>query len=90
MARLRFVVRGRVQGVGFRWFVVEQADHLALRGMVRNCRDGSVEVLAEGSSEGLDALEQALRRGPRLARVDSVEKAQLPHDLKLPNSFEVN
>jgi acylphosphatase len=69
----RFVVRGRVQGVGFRWFVEREATLLGVAGWVRNKSDGSVEVLAQGSRDQLAGLHQRLRQGPRAARVDGVE-----------------
>jgi acylphosphatase len=69
----RFVVRGRVQGVGFRWFVQREAQALGVSGWVRNNFDGAVEALAVGSSAQLTALEAKLQAGPRAARVDSVE-----------------
>jgi acylphosphatase len=71
----RFVVRGRVQGVGFRWFVEREAHVLGIAGWVRNNADGSVEVLAVGSREQLVGLRSRLRAGPRAARVDDVEEA---------------
>ena len=67
-----FRVQGRVQGVGFRWWTQRTASALGLRGDVRNCPDGSVEVQAVGPAVKLDALEESLRRGPSLARVDAV------------------
>lgn len=69
---LHFLIRGRVQGVGFRWFVQREASELELRGWVRNTEDGDVEVLAAGSPEDLSELRTSLRRGPRGARVDNV------------------
>jgi len=69
----RYVVRGRVQGVGFRWFVEREAHILSVAGWVRNNHDGSVEVLAQGTREQLSGLHSRLREGPRAARVDSVE-----------------
>ncbi len=90
MARLRCVVRGRVQGVGFRWFVLQEAERLGLGGVVRNLRDGSVEVLAEGSADALMELERMLQRGPRSARVDTVEKTDVSHDIDLPKPFEAS
>ena len=69
----RFVVRGRVQGVGFRWFVEREAHMLRIAGWVRNNHDGSVEVLAQGSRDQLSGLHSRLREGPRAARVDNVE-----------------
>jgi acylphosphatase len=70
----RFLVRGRVQGVGFRWFVEREAHILGVAGWVRNNADGSVEVLAMGSNEQLSGLRSRLRSGPRAARVDDVEE----------------
>jgi acylphosphatase len=72
----RFLVRGRVQGVGFRWFVEREAHILGISGWVRNNADGSVEVLAVGSREQLLGLRSRLRAGPRAARVDDVEEAE--------------
>jgi len=69
----RYMVRGRVQGVGFRWFVQREAAALGLAGWVRNNVDGAVEVLASGSEQQLAALEAKLKQGPRAARVDHVE-----------------
>jgi acylphosphatase len=67
---LHFLVQGRVQGVGFRWFVHREASGLDLRGWVRNTEEGEVEVVAAGSAEDLAALRAGLRRGPRGSRVD--------------------
>jgi acylphosphatase len=69
----RFVVRGRVQGVGFRWFVEREGHLLGIAGWVRNNADGSVEVLAQGTRDQLSGLHSRLREGPRAARVDKVE-----------------
>ncbi len=70
----RFVVRGRVQGVGFRWFVEREAHILGVAGWVRNNPDSSVEVLAMGTRDQLAGLRSRLREGPRAARVDDVEE----------------
>ncbi len=67
---LHFLIQGRVQGVGFRWFVHREASELDLRGWVRNTEDGDVEVVASGSTEDLAELRASLRRGPRGSRVD--------------------
>ncbi len=69
----RFIVRGRVQGVGFRWFVEREAHILQIAGWIRNNPDGTVEVLAQGTREQLAGLHSRLREGPRAARVDQVE-----------------
>ena len=71
----KFVVRGRVQGVGFRWFVEHEAKTLGISGWVRNNSDGSVEVLASGTAEQLSGLRSRLQQGPRASRVDNVEEA---------------
>lgn len=73
----RYVVRGRVQGVGFRWFVEREAHILGISGWVRNNADGSVEVLAQGSRDQLSGLRSRLREGPRAARVDGVEESEV-------------
>ena len=70
----RYIVRGRVQGVGFRWFVEREAHILGISGWVRNNSDGSVEVLAQGTRDQLLGLRSRLRQGPRAARVDDVEE----------------
>jgi acylphosphatase len=72
----RFVVRGRVQGVGFRWFVEREAHILGVAGWVRNNADGGVEVLAQGTRDQLLGLRSRLREGPRAARVDAVEESE--------------
>lgn len=73
MNAARYVVHGRVQGVGFRWFVRTAARSLGVRGSVRNLHDGTVEVIAAGPPEALASLERSLRTGPGGARVTHVE-----------------
>ena len=73
MKRVRAVVRGDVQGVGFRAATAHEARRASVAGWVRNLRDGSVEVEAEGPPKAVDALITWLRRGPSLARVTAVE-----------------
>ena len=73
MERLHAVVRGDVQGVGFRYFVQRRAHQLGLSGWVRNNDDGTVELVAEGSRDALEKLKQAVEDGPRAARVDRVD-----------------
>jgi acylphosphatase len=70
---VRLLVRGRVQGVGFRAFVEETAFDHGLKGWVRNRREGSVEAVAAGTLTAVGALIEAVRRGPRAARVDGVD-----------------
>jgi acylphosphatase len=67
-----FLVRGRVQGVGFRWFVHREASELELKGWVRNTEDGDVEVVVAGDPDSLAELRASLHRGPRGSRVDKV------------------
>ena len=74
LALLRALVRGRTQGVGFRAFVIQKAGDLGLSGFVRNLSDGlTVEVVAEGTQEALEAILRDLRRGPPLSRVERVD-----------------
>lgn len=72
--RRRFVVTGRVQGVGFRIWTVRRAGALGLSGTVRNCEDGSVEVEIEGAPESVWRLRELLARGPALAQVRSLRE----------------
>jgi acylphosphatase len=72
----RYLVRGRVQGVGFRWFVEREAHMLGIAGWVRNNHDGTVEILAQGTRDQLSGLHSRLREGPRAARVDAVEVSE--------------
>jgi acylphosphatase len=72
-ARLTAVVRGWVQGVGYRDFVSSQASRLGLRGYVRNSSDGSVELAAEGPRADLERFLSALREGPPVAEVSQVD-----------------
>lgn len=76
MLARRYVVRGRVQGVGFRYFVNHAASSLGVRGWVKNCDDGSVEVLAMGNQEQLNDLAAYLHQGPRFSEVRSVEESE--------------
>jgi acylphosphatase len=77
-ARLAATVRGRVQGVGFRYFVLQQAAGLGLRGWVANEPDGSVGLIAEGSRGALEAMLAALHDGPRSAHVERVDSTWSP------------
>jgi acylphosphatase len=72
MPSLHVRITGKVQGVGFRWFVRENARRCELAGWVANRPDGSVEVLASGHPDCVDRLRRALREGPDGARVDAV------------------
>jgi len=78
LTRLHAVVEGRVQGVGFRYFVLETAEILGVTGWVRNRWDDTVEVIAEGPRADVERLFQALQRGPRAAYVSQVQQEWLP------------
>jgi acylphosphatase len=84
----RYLVRGRVQGVGFRWFVEREAHTLGIAGWVRNNHDGSVEVLAQGTRDQLSGLHSRLREGPRAARVDNIDVSDAPPTAGL-SSFRI-
>jgi acylphosphatase len=71
-------VRGRVQGVGFRYFVQNAATRLGLTGNVKNCPDSSVEIVAEGNARAIADLVEQVKQGPRLARVERVEAIDIP------------
>jgi acylphosphatase len=83
----RYFVRGRVQGVGFRYFVERVASELGLAGYARNLEDGRVEVYASGTPEKLSELAGYLWRGPRLSDVRGVEEQEAPvesyHDFRI-------
>jgi acylphosphatase len=74
MIARRYIIRGRVQGVGFRWFVEYEARQLGLAGWVRNNVDGTVEALAMGTEQQLAAMSKKLHEGPRASRVDDVHE----------------
>ena len=74
----RYLITGRVQGVGFRYFVHGAAVREGLSGWVRNLPSGHVEVLAEGDADAIERLERSLRQGPPAARVDRVDTAAEP------------
>ncbi len=74
----RYVVAGRVQGVGFRWFVHRHAARLRLSGWAQNLADGRVEIVASGPDEAIEELETLLRQGPTRADVTTLEITDLP------------
>ncbi len=71
--RVRVVISGRVQGVWFRGWTINETTARGLSGWVRNCRDGTVEAVFEGAPEAVDAVVEACRTGPPSARVVHVE-----------------
>jgi acylphosphatase len=77
MTTARFIVRGRVQGVGFRAGTRRKALQLGLMGSARNLGDGSVEVIAQGEPLAIESLALWLERGPPHARVDAVHRTEL-------------
>lgn len=76
-AAYRYLVRGRVQGVGYRYYAMRAADALGITGFVRNLVDGRVEVVGEGPEEVLAEFEQRLRQGPAFASVDAVDRTPI-------------
>jgi acylphosphatase len=88
MEARQYIVRGRVQGVGFRWFVEREARLLGINGWVRNNHDGTVEVLGMGTAEQLNTLRARLQAGPRAARVDDVAETPAQPVAEL-NTFRI-
>jgi acylphosphatase len=85
----RYVVTGRVQGVGYRNFVEHTAEKIRVDGFVRNRRDGSVEVFAMGAPEELLKLRKALERGPMMAQVAHVAEEPSVVEAKYAGNFTV-
>jgi len=75
MTCYRYVVRGRVQGVGYRYYVMREANTLGVTGFARNLPDGSVEVVAEAAEDLIPLFEERLREGPSFATVSALERA---------------
>jgi len=71
-------ISGRVQGVGFRYSMMEEAGRLSVTGWVRNRRDGTVEAVVDGATDAVDAILAWARRGPRGANVTEVEVSEIP------------
>ncbi len=86
---VRWVVTGRVQGVGYRWYVLREAERIAVAGWVRNLSDGRVEVVARGSPHQLQELEAALKGGSPIVGVENVEKSYVPHEDIEANTFYI-
>ena len=85
----RWIVRGRVQGVSFRYFTEQAASFLKLAGWVRNLPDGTVEIQFRATGEEAARFREQVRRGPRLSRVDAVDEQELSADTALPEKFEI-
>lgn len=77
MGTHRFIVRGHVQGVGFRYFAVRAARRFGVTGTVRNMPDGTVEAIAQGSDDAIAGFRAELERGPSFGRVDSVHESMI-------------
>jgi acylphosphatase len=90
MPAIHLKVVGRVQGVGFRWFVRERAEELGVSGWVKNTSTGDVEVAASGEEAKLALLEAAVRRGPAAARVQRVDRLTAPSDASYPTPFRID
>ena len=73
-----YLVRGRVQGVGYRYFALEAAERLGVNGYVRNLANGDVEVHADAAEAALEAFKRELEHGPRMARVREIIESDLP------------
>ena len=86
--RLKAIVHGRVQGVNFRYYTIQQARRLGVTGYVRNLWDGTVEVVAEGVRQNVTRLLNWLHKGPRMAFVEKVDAQWLPHSGEF-RGFEV-
>jgi acylphosphatase len=87
MKEAAYRVRGKVQGVGFRWWTRSRARGLGLAGTVRNCADGSVEVRVRGGEEVVDAFREQLAHGPPGSRVEVVE--EVPTEPVEGDTFEI-
>ncbi|UCC71717.1 MAG: acylphosphatase [Gemmatimonadota bacterium] len=86
--RKAFKVHGIVQGVGFRWWAQREGRRLGLRGTVRNCRDGTVEVAFAGTPDLVSEMERRLQDGPPAAHVIRLEELAPPE--QLPAGFEIS
>lgn len=89
LAARRWVLSGRVQGVGFRWYVSSRAQVMGIRGWVRNLPDGSVEAVGVATGATLDDFDRLLRDGPPGARIESVEIEDIPHETVDAKSFTI-
>ena len=90
MNSYRYRITGKVQGVGFRWFVARNATRLRVMGYARNLSDGSVEVVAvapDGAT--LAEFESLIGRGPEFAQVSRVEKAEISVEKEAPKTFDI-
>ncbi len=86
----RWVISGRVQGVGFRWFVARAAERRGVTGWARNLWDGRVEVMGQGTLSMLHDFQKELHKGPLLSSVEKVEKTEVTSEVSTFKAFEIN
>jgi acylphosphatase len=86
---VKLLVKGRVQGVGFRWFAREEARRAGLAGWVRNAADGTVEIAAAGDADSVERFIEAVRRGPPGSRVDGVDCAAIAPEAPVGRPFSI-
>lgn len=89
MIARRWVVAGGVQGVGFRWYILNQALALGVRGWARNLPDGSVEVVGMATADTVEVFEALVRQGPPAAQVTAVSAEDIPHERVDSKSFTI-
>ncbi len=90
MKTYHITVQGRVQGVGFRYFTLQRAQSLGVRGWVRNLADGSVEIMVSGAGSPLEKFIDAVKNGPSFSRVDDVVVSEKTgDDIPLPATFTI-
>ncbi len=85
---VKYIVSGRVQGVGFRWFTINNAQLIGISGYVKNRADGTVEIVARGTDEQLERFLLDIKKGPSFSRVEEIKTEELP-DEPLHHGFEV-
>jgi len=81
----QILVKGRVQGVGFRWFAMREAERLGITGYVKNLANGHVEIYAEGERDIVQHFKQIISRGPSYGRVDELDFSEMPFQDKYRN-----
>lgn len=86
---IHLLISGKVQGVGFRWFIVEEAKQLGLAGWVRNLPTGEVEIAARGDNSSIQTFEELARKGPPGARVSHVGHLEPIDRTDLPDTFDI-
>ena len=86
----RWSISGRVQGVGFRWFVFRAANRLGVTGWVRNVSEGRVEVMGQGTVSMVHDLEKEISKGPLLSNVENLETVDVTSQVGTFKSFEIN